>query len=319
MTTRIVFMGTPEFAVPCLQALIDAGYTIPLVVTQPDKPVGRKQVMTPPPVKQLAAAHGIEAYQPAKLRKNEEALEKLKAAEADLFVVVAYGKILPQSVLDVPAKGCINVHASLLPKLRGSAPIQWAIVNGETETGVTTMVMDAGMDTGDELIKTAIPIAPDDTGVTLAEKLSRLGAQTLLETLPAYLDGSLKPKVQNHDQATTIPLLAKEHGLIDWTRPARAIDNQIRGLKPWPETYTFCRGRTLKVKQARVYEGDPGYTGNSGQILEIRKSSLLVRTGDGILELLRVHPADGKEMDAASFARGQRLETAEFLGQAPSA
>lgn len=319
MTTRIVFMGTPEFAVPCLQALLDAGYTIPLVVTQPDKPVGRKQVMTPPPVKQLAAAHGIEAYQPAKLRKNEEALEKLKAAEADLFVVVAYGKILPQSVLDIPAKGCINVHASLLPKLRGSAPIQWAIVNGETETGVTTMVMDAGMDTGDELIKAAIPIAPDETGVTLAEKLSRLGAKTLLETLPAYLDGSLKPKAQDHAQATTIPLLAKEHGLIDWTRPARALDHQIRGLKPWPETYTFCRGRSLKVKEARVYEGDPGYTGNPGQILEIRKSSLLIRTGDGILELLRVHPADGKEMDAASFARGQRLETAEFLGQAPSA
>lgn len=319
MSARIVFMGTPEFAVPCLQALIDAGYTIPLVVTQPDKPVGRKQVMTPPPVKQLAAAHGIAAYQPAKLRKNDEALERLAAAEADLFVVVAYGKILPQSVLDLPARGCINVHASLLPRLRGSAPIQWAIVKGETETGVTTMVMDAGMDTGDMLLKAAVPIADDETGVSLADKLSRLGARLLLETLPAYLDGSLQPTPQDHAQATTIPLLNKEHGLIDWHQPAGAIDRQIRGLKPWPETYTYFRGRSLKVRQARVYDGEPGYAGNPGQILEIGKTGLLVRTGDGILELQRVHPADGKEMDAAAFARGQRLETAEFLGAAPQA
>ncbi|HEY9840406.1 MAG TPA: methionyl-tRNA formyltransferase [Candidatus Obscuribacterales bacterium] len=318
MSARIVFMGTPEFAVPCLKALIDAGYSIPLVVTQPDKPVGRKQVMTPPPVKQLAEAHGIAVYQPAKLRKNDEALARLAAAEADLFVVVAYGKILPQTVLDIPTKGCINVHASLLPKYRGSAPIQWCIVHGEQETGVTTMMMDAGMDTGDMLLKAAIPISPDDTGVTLAEKLSQLGAQLLLETLPAYLSGELKPTPQDHDQATTIPLLNKEHGEINWNQPAQAISNQIRGLKPWPESYTFCHSRSLKIKAARVFEGEPGYAGNPGQILEIRKQGLLVRTGDGILELLRVHPADGKEMDAAAFARGQRLESGEFLGQTPA-
>lgn len=318
MSARIVFMGTPEFAVPCLQALIDDGYEVVLAVTQPDKPVGRKQVMSAPPVKQLAEAHGIAVYQPAKLRKNEEALEQLRAVNADLFVVVAYGKILPQEILDLPKQGCINVHASLLPKYRGSAPINWAIINGETVTGVTTMVMDAGMDTGDELLKASLEIAPDDTGETLATRLSGLGSELLMKTLPAYLSGELKPVVQNHAEATVIPLLAKEHGEINWNKPASAIYNQIRGLKPWPETYTFCRGRSLKIKQARVYDGEPGYAGNPGQILEIRKQSLLVRTGDGILELLSVHPANGKEMDGGSFARGQRLDSGEFLGQTPA-
>lgn len=318
-STRVVFMGTPEFAVPCLQALLDAGYTIPLVITQPDKPVGRKQVMTPPPVKVLAESHGIEVFQPAKIRNQPEVLERLQAADADLFVVVAYGKILPQNVLDIPKQGCINVHASLLPYYRGSAPIQWCIVKGEHETGVTTMVMDAGMDTGDMLLKAAIPISQQDTGVTLAEKLSALGADLLIKTLPDYLSGALKPTPQDHAQATSIPLLNKEHGLIDWQQSAQAIYNQIRGLKPWPETYTFCRDRSLKIKAARVFDGEAPHSGEAGQILEIRRDSFLVRTGDGVLELLQVHPANGKEMSAAAFARGQHLETAEFLGQAPRA
>ncbi|MGV3525294.1 MAG: methionyl-tRNA formyltransferase [Candidatus Sericytochromatia bacterium] len=316
MPIRIVFMGTPEFAVPCLQALLNVpDYQVVLAVTQPDKPVGRKQVLTAPPVKELAQSQGIPVYQPDRLRRNPEALERLAAAEADLFVVVAYGKILPQSVLDLPKRGCINVHASLLPKLRGSAPIQWSLVHGESETGVTTMVMDAGMDTGDMLLTAVQPIQDDDTGVTLAEKLSQLGAKLLIETLPGYLDGSVLPVAQDHSQATTIPLLSKEHGEIKWQAPARAIHNLIRGLKPWPEAYTTCRGKTLKVKAARVYDGDPGYAGLPGQILEITRDGLLVRTGDGILELLVVHPANGKEMSAAAFARGQRLESAEFLGQ----
>jgi methionyl-tRNA formyltransferase len=180
------------------------------------------------------------------------------------------------------------------------------------------MVMDAGMDTGDMLLKAAIPISDQDTGVTLAEKLSKLGSELLIKTLPAYLSGELQPQVQDHAAATTIPMLNKEHGQINWQWPARAIYNQIRGLKPWPESYTFCRGRSLKVKEARVFEGEPGFAGNPGQILEVRRQSVLVRTGDGILELLKVHPANGKEMDAAAFARGQHLESAEFLGEAPA-
>lgn len=318
-TPRIVFMGTPEFAVPCLQALIDAGYEIPLVVTQPDKPVGRKKVLTAPPIKTLALKHGLEVFQPAKMKKDETVHERLRAAEADLFVVVAYGKILPQVVLDIPKKACLNVHASLLPKYRGSAPIQWSIVHGESETGVTTMVMDAGMDTGPILLQASVAISEDDDGVSLAQKLSKLGAELLLKTLPGFLSGEIQPQEQEHDAATVIPMLKKEHGEIDWAQqPARAISNQIRGLKPWPGTYTWFRGKSLKIKEARVYEGDPGFAGNPGQVLETLKQTVLVRTGDGILELQRVHLADAKEMSAGDFARGQRLESGEFFGQNPS-
>lgn len=317
--TRIVFMGTPDFAVPCLQALIDAGYTIPLVITQPDKPVGRKRVLTAPPVKELALANGLEVYQPAKVRNNPEALERLQAAAADLFVVVAYGKILPQEILDIPAKGCMNVHASLLPKYRGSAPIQWSIIEGEQETGVTTMVMDAGMDTGDMLLTASLPIAPHDTAGSLSDKLSQLGADLLLKTLPGYLDGSIQPQVQDHTAATVIPMLKKEDGEINWHQPAQAILNRLRGLDSWPGSYSFFRGKSLKVLRVAVYTGDPGYQGNPGQVLEINKGSFLVRTGDGILELLEVQLAGSNAMDAGTFARGQRLESAEFLGQLPQA
>lgn len=313
MKPSLVFMGTPEFAVPCLQALIEAGYPIRLVVTQPDKPVGRKQVLTPPPVKQLALAHGLDVFQPAKIRNQPEVLERLKAAEADCFVVVAYGKILPQEVLDLPARACINVHASLLPKYRGSAPIQWSIVHGETETGVTTMLMDVGMDTGDMLQKRAIPIDPEDTGVSLAEKLSRLGAELLLETLPLYFQGELQPEPQNHAEATTIPLLKKEDGLLNWQDSAKSLYDRVRGLKPWPETYTFFRDRPLKIKAVKLSDFPCGEA-LPGQVLAIQKQSLLIATGDGVLEILRLHPADSKEMAAGDFARGQRVVLGESLG-----
>lgn len=316
MKPPLVFMGTPEFAVPCLQALITAGYPIPLVVTQPDKPVGRKQILTPSPVKQLALAYDLEVFQPAKIRNQPEVIARLRAAKAELFVVVAYGKILPQEVLDIPPRGCINVHASLLPKYRGSSPIQWSIVLGETETGVTTMLMDAGMDTGDILLKRHLPITQEDTGITLSQKLSHLGAEALLDTLPAYLSGELLPQPQDHTQATTIPLLKKEDGLLDWTQSAQALFNRIRGLKPWPETYTFFRGRPLKIKEARpLLQETHGVI--PGQILAIHKQSLWVATGSGVLEVLRVHPADGREMSAGDFARGQRLSLGEVLSSIP--
>ncbi len=315
---RVVFMGTPAFAVPCLKALIEADYDVVLAVMQPDKPVGRKRVMTAPPVKQLAEAHGIPVYQPARVKKNPEALETLKAVNADLFVVVAYGKILPQSILDLPRHGCINVHASLLPAYRGSAPIQWSIVKGEKETGITTMVMDAGMDTGDMLLKSTVPITHTDTAVTLSEKLSEAGAKLLLETLPGYLSGDVKPVPQDHEAATTIPMLKKEDGELDWQKPAEALYNQIRGFTPWPGTYTFFKDKTLKVKRARLYMEQPDeYRGVPGQILDVGKDFIRMRCGEGVLELLEVQLAGSKAMDAGSFARGQRLTPAEFMGAQP--
>lgn len=315
---RIVFMGTPDFAVPCLEALIEAGYDIPMVITQPDKPVGRKKVLTAPPVKKRALEHGIEVFQPDKVKKDEAVVEKLRAAKADLFVVVAYGKILPQTILDIPRMGCMNVHASLLPKYRGSAPIQWSIVKGESETGVTTMLMDAGMDTGDELLKAAIPIEDSDDAESLSAKLSQLGAKLLLQTIPGYLHGTIRPHPQDHEAATVISMLSKENGEIAWSQPARAIFNQIRGFRPWPGTYTFFQNNTLKIKDARVYDGDPGFAGNPGQVLEILKESILVRTGDGILEVLQVHPANSNAMSAGAFARGKHLQSGDFLGLAPT-
>lgn len=311
---RIVFMGTPDFAVPCLEALIQAGYPVVMAVTQPDKPVGRKRVLTAPPVKQTAQAHGIPVYQPAKVKNNPEALSTLSEVNADLFVVVAYGKILPQSILDIPGHGCINVHASLLPEYRGSAPIQWSIVNGESVTGVTTMVMDAGMDTGDMLLKTEIEISHQDTAVTLSDKLSQAGAQLLLETLPGYLSGEVKPIPQDNAAATSIPMLKKEDGEIDWTQSATRIYNQIRGFYPWPGTFTSYQGKTLKVIEARLAEPEHPDQGTPGQILETGHDYIRLRCGEGALDLLKVQLAGSKAMDAGSFARGQRLESAQFIG-----
>lgn len=313
MLPKIVFMGTPDFAVPSLQSLIDAGYPISLVITQPDKPVGRKQVLTPPPVKILAEAHGIPVFQPAKIKTDPEVFARLQAEEADLFVVVAYGKILPQALLDLPKRGCINVHASLLPFYRGAAPIQWSIVRGESETGVTTMLMDVGMDTGDMLLQAKLPILDSDTGVTLSQKLAELGAQTLLTTLPQWLDGSLQATPQDHTQATTISLINKAHGHIDWNQSARSLFNLVRGFKPWPEAYTTWDGKNLKIKAAQVYAGDP-LNAQPGHLAAITPTSIVVGTGDGLLEVVRVHLADSKEMAAGDFARGKHLQVGDAFG-----
>lgn len=314
---RIVFMGTPEFAVPCLEALITAGYPVVLAVTQPDKPVGRKRILTAPPVKQMALTHNIPVYQPHKLKNNPEAIEALNNAQADLFIVVAYGKILPQNVLDIPVHGSINVHASLLPKYRGSAPIQWSIVKGESRTGVTTMLLDAGMDTGDMLLKKEVSITLDETAVTLSDKLSETGAQLLLETLPGYLSGEIQPEPQQETEATSIPLLKKEDGEINWTQSATTLYNQIRGFSPWPGTFTYFQNKTLKIIRARLGVDENSQQGNSGQILEIGQNFIRIRCGEGVLELLEVQLAGSKAMDAGSFARGQRLEIAHFLSAQP--
>ena len=290
---RIIFMGTPQFAVPCLEALIAAGHDIPAVFCQPDKPQGRKMQLTQPPVKTAALAHGIAVMQPGKLRGNPEILELLRTLAPELIVVVAYGKILPQEVLDIPPHGCINVHASLLPSYRGAAPIQWAVLNGETETGITTQQMDAGIDTGDILAQDKCAIPEDMTAGELHDVLSELGAGTLMKTLELLEQGRLNPQKQDDTQATHAPMLSRELSPIDWSRPAHEIHNQVRGLHPWPGATMEFEGSQLKVHKARVSEA--------------QDSPLHIRCGDGkYIELLVVQAQGKKAMPAGEFLRGRR-------------
>lgn len=305
-------MGTPAFAVPTLVALVEAGYPIEMVVTQPDKKVGRKQILTPPAVKVEALKHGLRVYQPRSVKKRI-VQEKLAAVEADLFVVIAYGKILPQAVLDMPKRGCINIHGSLLPDYRGAAPIQWSIVRGEKETGITTMLMDVGMDTGDMLLKRSIAIAFDDTTATLAEKLSTLGSELILETIPKWISGELEAQKQDDDKATYAPLIAKSDGEIKWGQSAQDIYNLIRGFTPWPEAFTMFKDKTLKIKKAQLVSDPDPERGVPGQIIAVNKQDFLVRTGEGVLAVTHVQLSGSKAMDAGTFARGQRLEPGEIL------
>jgi methionyl-tRNA formyltransferase len=305
----IVFMGTPEFAVPALQKLTDdPTYGIKAVYTQPDKPVGRKQTLTPPPVKVLAESKGIPVFQPAKLRKNQEVLDHLSALAPDFIIVVAYGKILPQSILDIPKIGCINIHGSLLEKYRGAAPVQWAIARGETETGITTMLMDAGMDTGDILLQEKIIIEKNDTSETLAGKLSVLGANLLMETLPGLVNKTIVPRKQDDSKATMAPIINKPDGEIDWSRSATEIHNLCRAFTPWPSVYTFFEGVTLKISACTVVPTVPDRNYKPGQILGVNSMGIVVSTGDGLLQLDRVQLSGSKEMSASEFARGHRIE-----------
>jgi methionyl-tRNA formyltransferase len=307
---NIVFMGTPEFAVPTLQKLIDDSiYDVKGVYTQPDKPVGRKQILTPPPVKVLASLHGIPVFQPPKIRKNQEVLEHLSSLNLDYIVVVAYGKILPQTILDIPKKGCINVHGSLLEKYRGAAPIQWAIARGETVTGITTMLMDAGMDTGDMLLKASINIEQTDTTETLIKNLAPIGADLLIKTLNGLENKSVTPIKQDDTKATMAPVINKADGQIDWNRSATDILNLLRAFNPWPTTYTYFEGVSLKISQASLIEEKPDRKYKSGQIVEINKKGVVISTGDGLLLVTKVHLSGSKEMNATDFARGHRLET----------
>jgi methionyl-tRNA formyltransferase len=310
MTTRplpdgpVLFMGTPAFAVPTLQAMIDAGWPIAGVVCQPDKPAGRGQKLTPPPVKELALAHGLPVFQPERVRKNPEFIEQLRALDLALIVVVAYGKILPQELLDLPRHGCLNVHGSLLPKYRGAAPIQWAIIRGETVTGVTLMRMDAGMDTGDMLATAELPIAPDDTTATLFPKLAELGARLAVEKIPSWLEGKLPAVPQDHDRHTMAPMLAKETGRLDWTRPAKELSDLIRGVTPWPGATTELLGQALKINAARW---EPGEAGNApGTLLALDADGWRVATGDGVLVLTAVQTPGKPARAAADVARGWR-------------
>ena len=297
---RIVFMGTPDFAVPCLQRLLEDGHEVPAVFTQPDKPVGRHAVLTPPPVKQLALSHGIPVYQPTKMRDGTVAA-LLRELAPDCLVVVAYGRILPQEILDVPRRGCVNIHGSLLPRYRGAAPIQWSVIRGETVTGVTSMFMDAGMDTGDIIDTLTTPIGENETAGELFERLAPLGARLLSTTLAAIADGTVPRLPQNDAAATMAPMLEKAMGRLDLTRPAQELHNQVRGMNPWPGAFCTAGGKTLKIHETRVAAG----SGAPGTLL--CADPVTVACGEGALQLVTVQPEGKPRMAAEAWLRGARL------------
>lgn len=297
-------MGTPDFSVPCLRALVESKHDVVGVICQPDKPVGRKQILTPPPVKTEALAHDLRVLQPATLR-NGAGRAILEELQPDLVIVVAYGKILPPDFLSYPKYGCVNVHASLLPRYRGASPIHWAILNGDSETGVTTMQMDEGMDTGDILLVKKVPIGPEDTAEKLFETLSGVGAAAMLETIEAVEAGTLHPVKQDNNQAVNVGLLTKQLGEIDWSKPAQQIHNQIRGLYSWPGAYTYWNGTVLKIHKARL--SAQSCSKAPGTVVQT-KGGLLVACGDGrCVELLEVQLAGKKRMDAMAFLNGSGL------------
>ena len=307
---RLVFLGTPAFAVPTLERMVEAGHHVAAVVTQPDRPRGRGQQLASPPVKEAAVRLGLPVYQPERVRRPE-AVEFLRGVGADAMVVVGYGQIIPQSVIDLAPLGIINVHASLLPKYRGAGPIQWAIVNGETRTGVTTMRIDAGLDTGDMLLKRETDIGPEENAIELGQRLAAMGADLLVETLAGLAAGTIVPEKQDPAQATYAPLLKKEDGLIDWSRPAHAIHNRVRGMQPWPGAYTAFRGQPLHIWRTRVGRDAGGRP--PGSVAGVRP--LLIACGEGTLELVEVQVEGRKRMSATDFANGQRLSENEILGE----
>lgn len=299
---KIVFMGTPEFAVPALEALIQSHHEVCAVFTQPDKPKGRGYQLTSPPVKELACKHNIQVYQPETL-KDGTAYRILQEIKPDVVIVVAYGKFLPSDILNLPKYGCINVHASLLPKYRGAGPIQWAILNGEKETGVTTMYMAEGMDTGDIILKKELGILPDETAGELHDRLSVLGADVLMETLPLLENGSARRQKQEEAEVCYAPQLTKEMSPIDFSKTAQQIHNQIRGLSPWPAAFVMIQGKRLKIYHSRLV---PEIKGKAGQLLHEQR--FIVGCGDGAaIEFTQVQYEGSKRMDGAAFLRGRKL------------
>ncbi len=294
-------MGTPQFAVPPLHALVEAGHEIAGVVTRIDKPAGRGRNVAAPPVKAAALQWGLPVYQPKRVR-DPVFIDSLRKLAPDVIVVAAYGQILPKEVLALPKYGCINIHASLLPAYRGAAPINWAIISGDKETGITIMQMDEGMDTGAVLVQESLPIGPADTTGTLTEKLSALGARLITKTLPLVQSGMLKPMVQDGSKASMAPLLKKEDGLIDWTLTAVEIHNRIRGLSPWPGAYTFLDGKMVKIIASETVAG----SGEPGRLYGKNSKTLEVGTGRDLLRISVIQSEGKKPMAAADFLRGHR-------------
>ena len=299
---RVIFMGTPDFAVPCLARLVEISDVV-AVVTQPDRPKGRGQKLLPPPVKVFAQEHGIAVYQPVRV-KATDFVDVLRGLAPDLIVVVAFGQILSKEILSLPPLGCINVHASLLPRYRGAAPMQWAIVRGEKETGVTTMFMDEGLDTGDMLMRETLPITQAMTAAELHDAMMKLGADVLERTIFSLSEGTLKRTPQDDALSTYAPLLDKKVGRIDWKKSAQEIHDLVRGLNSWPGAYTMLEGQKFKIWRTRLAEG----TAEPGEIVSVTKQGLLVGTGEGMLEILELQAPSKKKMAAGDYVRGHGLQ-----------
>jgi len=310
MPFKILFMGTPDFSVPSLEALHAAGHHIVLAVTQPDRPKGRGRKLEPPPVKMAAERLSVAVIQPDTLR-DEKILQILKASAADFFIVVAFGHLLREAILNMPKRACINVHASLLPKYRGPAPIQWAVINGDRETGITTMLMDKGLDTGDMLMTAREVIADDDTAGSLHDRLAQRGAELLVRTLEAFADGTIRRSPQDHTRATYAPLLKKTDGLIDWKKPAARIEPFVRGMCPWPGAFTFWKNLRLKIFKTEVAAMPTAAT--PGTVLDGGPERLTVATGDGALRILEIQSASGSRLPVAEFLRGCRIAPGDSL------
>jgi methionyl-tRNA formyltransferase len=316
---KIIFMGTPDFGVPVLREIVECGHDICAVVTQPDRPKGRGKGVAISPVKEEALKLGIPVFQPEKV-KSPDAVAHLRSLKPDLIVVVAFGQILSQEILDIPRYGCVNVHASLLPKYRGAAPIQKAILDGEKTTGITTMLMDKGLDTGDILLQEAVEISDDETGGSLFMKLSHVGARLLTETLKRLEDGSVTP-VPQRGESSYAGMLDKTMGLVDWEQDASVIERQIRAMNPWPSAYTYYEGRLLKLWKAEILDIDgdiPDHDiegGAPGTVISAESSGIDVLTGNGILRILELQPEGKKRMETASFLRGHKMPEGSVLGE----
>ena len=321
---NIVFMGTPDFAVSALEAIIEAGHRVTAVVTQPDKPKGRGKEIQMTPVKECAVSHDIPVFQPVRV-KDDEAVATLRKYNADIFVVAAFGQILSEEILNMPKYGCVNIHASLLPKYRGSAPIQWAIINGETVSGVTIMQMDKGIDTGDMLMKSEVAIDPEETGDSLHDKLAQAGARLIVEALPKIESGDITPVKQNDADCCYAKMLQKSMSRIDWQQSAESLDRLIRGLISWPGASTVYRGKTLKIWEEQVAPAEElqgktaaAATGTKGaepgMVILVEKDAFYVQTGEGILKISAVQPEGKKRMAVKDFLLGYQVKEGEMLG-----
>lgn len=307
---RVIFMGTPDFAVGTLEEIIKAGHEVVLVVSQPDKAVGRSKALKYTPVKECAIAHGIEVYQPERVRE-EACIEYLRGYQPDIIIVEAFGQIIPKAILDMPRYGCVNVHASLLPKYRGAAPIQWAVINGDEVTGVTTMRMNEGLDTGDMIMKEEVIVRADETGGSLFDRLSEVGAKLCVKTMEAIEAGTAVYTSQNEEEATHTKKIYKELGSIDWSGDAKTIECLIRGLDPWPSAYTRLNDKTLKIWKAEVLPENSGT--EPGCIVKVGKDGLTVQTGDGMLRITELQLEGKKRMPVEAFLNGYQVEEGTFF------
>ena len=308
---KVIIMGTPDFSVGTLEALVEAGHEVVLAVTQPDKPKGRGKEMQFTPVKECALKYNIPVYQPRRVREPE-CIEELRKVKADIMVVVAFGQILPKEILEMCEYGCVNVHASLLPKYRGAAPIQWAIIDGEEVTGVTTMQMDEGLDTGDMLLRTEIPMDPKETGGSLHDKLSEAGAKLCVETLKGLKEGTITAIPQGESPTAYAKMLDKQLGNVDWNKDADAIERLIRGLSPWPSAYTNWNDKVMKIWDATAVNEESVAT--PGSIVKVEKDAFYVQTGKGLLKVCELQIPGKKRMDAGAFMRGYQVKEGEILG-----